>query len=193
MARYVTRIESALPQVEAFAYMADFANARLWDPSVSEARRVGEAPIGIGSAFDLVARFGGRDVPLRYEIVEYDSPRRVVLEAQRPGFVSRDTITVEPAGTGSVVHYDATLAFGGIGRLFDPVMQRIFNRVGARATRRDADCAELVTPSPGARLVDWTLEASVVGSFTRLGYHTRRRLFDWAPLQSLVSTARWQS
>ena len=100
MARYLTRIESALPQAEAFAYMADFANARLWDPSVSEARRVGEAPIGIGSAFDLVARFGGRDVPLRYEIVEYDSPRRVVLEAQRPGFVSRDTSRSSPPRTG---------------------------------------------------------------------------------------------
>ena len=133
MAHYLTRVESALPQAEAFAYMADFANARFWDPSVSEARRVGEAALGIGSAFDLVARFGGRDVPLRYEIVEFDSPRRVVLEAQRPGFVSRDTITVEPAGNGSVVHYDATLAFSGFGRLFDPVMQRIFNQVGARA------------------------------------------------------------
>ena len=42
-----------------------------------------------------------------------------------------------------------------------------------------------MTPSPRARLVDWTLEASVVGSFTRIGYHTRRRLFDWAPLPSL--------
>ena len=62
-------------------------------------------------------------------------PRRVVLEARRPGFVSRDTITVEPAGNGSAVHYDATLAFDWVGRLFDPVMQRIFNRVGARATR----------------------------------------------------------
>jgi Polyketide cyclase / dehydrase and lipid transport len=134
MARYRTTIESTLPQADAFAYMADFANARVWDPSVSEARRVDVGPIGIGSAFDLVARFGGRDVPLRYEIVEYDSPRRVVLEAQRPGFVSRDTITVEPAGSGSVVHYDATLAFSGLGRLFDPVMQRIFNRVGAQAT-----------------------------------------------------------
>jgi len=134
MARYVTRIESALPQAEAFAYMADFTNARLWDPSVRDARRVGEAPIGIGSAFDLVARFGGRDVPLRYEIVEYDAPRRVVLEARRPRFVSRDTITVEPAGNGSVVHYDATLAFGGPGRLLDPIMKRIFDRVGARAT-----------------------------------------------------------
>ena len=133
MARYVTTIESALPQAAAFAYMADFANARLWDPSVSEARPVDEAPLGLGSAFDLVARFAGRDVPLRYEIVEYDPPRRVVLEARRPRFVSRDTITVEPVGNGSVVHYDATLAFDGLGRLLDPVMQRVFDRVGSRA------------------------------------------------------------
>jgi NAD(P)-dependent dehydrogenase (short-subunit alcohol dehydrogenase family) len=36
-----------------------------------------------------------------------------------------------------------------------------------------------------ANRVDRTLEASVVGSFTRIGYLVRRRLFDWAPLQSL--------
>jgi len=42
-----------------------------------------------------------------------------------------------------------------------------------------------VTLSRGARLVDWALETSVVGSFTRIGYHTRRHLFDWAPLHSL--------
>jgi len=134
MATYVTTIESSLPADNAFAYMADFANAREWDPSVSEARPVGDGPLGVGSAFDLVARFAGRDVPLRYTIVAYEAPRRVVLEAQRPGFVSRDTITIEPAESGSTVHYDAVLAFSGIGRLFDPLMQRIFDRVGARAT-----------------------------------------------------------
>ena len=44
-----------------------------------------------------------------------------------------------------------------------------------------------MTPSPAANVVDWTLEASVVGSFTRIGYDTRRRLFDWTPLRSLAS------
>jgi len=42
-----------------------------------------------------------------------------------------------------------------------------------------------VTPSPLARLVDAVLEASVVGSFTRIGYLTRRRLFAWIPLDAL--------
>jgi dehydrogenase/reductase SDR family protein 12 len=42
-----------------------------------------------------------------------------------------------------------------------------------------------VTPAAGAALVDRVLEASVVGSFTRIGYHARRRLFHWRPLDSL--------
>ena len=134
MARYVSTIQSSLPQPEAFAYMADFANARIWDPSVTEARLVDGGPVGPGTVFDVVARFAGRDVPLRYVIVEYDAPRLVVLEARRPRFTSRDTIAVDAVAGGSVVRYDARLEFGGLGRLVDPVMQRIFNRVGADAT-----------------------------------------------------------
>jgi dehydrogenase/reductase SDR family protein 12 len=42
-----------------------------------------------------------------------------------------------------------------------------------------------LTPSPLARLVDSLLEASVVGSFTRIGYLARRRLFHWTPLADL--------
>lgn len=36
-----------------------------------------------------------------------------------------------------------------------------------------------------ARVVDAVLEAGVVGSFTRLGYDARRRLYDWTPLDEL--------
>jgi hypothetical protein len=133
MARYVTTIRSKLPPEAAFAYMSDFSNARIWDPSVSEAHQDGTGPIGLGSTFHVVARFAGREVPLSYEIVAFEPPARVVLEARR-GFVSRDTITVERAvGDGSAVHYDALLTFSGIGRLFDPLMQLVFNRVGAKA------------------------------------------------------------
>ncbi len=41
-------------------------------------------------------------------------------------------------------------------------------------------------PRSAAWLVDAILEASVVGSFTRIGYLARRRLFHWAPLESLT-------
>jgi hypothetical protein len=127
IARYITTISSTLAPEAAFAYMADFANAREWDPSVSRSQRVDD------STFDLTARFGGRDVELRYRVVERDPPRRVVLEAKGSGFTSRDTITVSAAGQGSEVHYDALLAFEGARRLLDPVMSRLFKRLGDEA------------------------------------------------------------
>lgn len=39
--------------------------------------------------------------------------------------------------------------------------------------------AGTTTGTPAARLVDRVLEATIVGSFTRLGYRARRRLFSW--------------
>ena len=99
---------------------------------MSEGRHVDEAPLGLGSVFDLVARLQARGVSLHY--------LRIVVVRHggscwaRRGFVSKDTITVEPMRRRVERHYDATLAFRGLGRLLDPVMQRVFDRVGARAT-----------------------------------------------------------
>jgi hypothetical protein len=132
MTSYATEIRSNLPPAQAFAYMADFANARFWDPSVSSAQQQGDGPVALGTAFDVTARFAKRSVELTYTIVEFAPPTRVVLEARR-GFVSRDTITVTPADAGSLVRYEAVLAFGAVGRLFHPLMQRIFDRVGEKA------------------------------------------------------------
>ena len=133
MARYVTTIESKLSPAQAFAYMADFSNALQWDPSVVDASRSGAGAVGNGSTFDLVVKFGGRKLPMRYAIVSYEEPRLVVIEAQQPSFTSRDTISVEPAGDGSSVHYDALLEFKGPGRALDPIMQLLFNRTGDKA------------------------------------------------------------
>ena len=132
MARYITTIESRLSPDEAFAYMADFSHAREWDPSVATAKRVGD--VGPDAAFDLVVRFGGRKLPLHYETAAFDAAQRcVVLQANNPRFVSRDTITVTPAAGGSSVHYDAALDLRGAARLFDRVLQLLFDRTGDKA------------------------------------------------------------
>jgi hypothetical protein len=136
VARFTTTVPSRSSQSDAFAYMAAFENAREWDPSVTEARRVTGEPLGVGTSFAIVSRFGPRRVALTYTIVRYEPERRVVLRAQSKGFVSTDTITVEPAGHASRVMYDAVLEFRGLGRLADPLMQLVFNRVGRRAAAR---------------------------------------------------------
>ncbi len=133
MARYRTMIDSTLPPEEAFAYLADFANARHWDPSVVEAARRDPAVLGQGSSFDLAVKFGGRTIPMRYAILSYDEPNVVVLESRKPRFTSRDEITVAEAVGGSSIRYDALLELKGVARAFEPILRLLLNRTGDRA------------------------------------------------------------
>jgi hypothetical protein len=133
MARFHTTIPSTLSQAEAFAYMAGFEHASEWDPTVRESRRLTPGELQVGTAFHVVSHFGGREVALRYEIVRLEPPRVVVLQARNASFTATDAITVEAAGEGSTVEYDAVLEFRGVRRLLEPVLQATFHRLGRAA------------------------------------------------------------
>jgi Polyketide cyclase / dehydrase and lipid transport len=135
MAQYRTTIESTWSPQEAFEYLSDFGNTRHWDPSVTRTRKLGDDPVGYGSAFLVVTRFQGREVELQYRITEYQPGQRVVMTAETPRLRSVDEITFEPAGasSGTRVTYNAALTLKGPYRLADPLLQRAFNRLGDAA------------------------------------------------------------
>ena len=74
-----TRTVSA-PVAEAFDYAANFENIQDWDPGVVTSQRVGDGPVAVGSAFDLVTVFKGR---------ESDMPTRSPNSTARAGSFSR--------------------------------------------------------------------------------------------------------
>ena len=134
MPRYKASISSSLAPDAAFAYMAAFENARDWDTTVTEARRLDDGPPRLGSRFHLISRFFGRDVPLEYEISGFDEPRRLVLDVTNPTFTGRDEIGVEPGGAGgSRVSYDATIRMRGAAKLLTPLVSVAFGRTSAKA------------------------------------------------------------
>lgn len=135
MPRYIATIPSAWPADRAFAYMADFSNAREWDPSVVSASRGDDGPVRPGSSFDLRVRAGKRVMDFRYEITRMDE-RTVVLRAMTPRFESIDTITVREDGARSEVRYDAYLTGRGAMRFANPLIGRTFHRMGAAAHER---------------------------------------------------------
>ena len=183
MAHYVARIPVSVTRSAAFADLSRFDRAAEWDPGVESGEMLTPEPVGVGSRFRLVARFLGRRIPLDYEIVEYDRDERIVLRAENRSVRSVDTITFEDDERGTVMVYDAQLDAKGIGRLADPVL---VDRLSShRRSRRGRPAyASLggagVTRFDGARrLADAALEATVVGSFSRIGFAARRALFDW--------------
>jgi len=134
MARYRTIIESTKSPDEVFDYLADFANAKEWDPGVMEGERLTSGPLGPGSRFRLVARFLGRRVPLEYEITDFDRGRRVVFQADDAVVRSIDEVRFGGAGDRTSVTYEADLRVKGpFGGLVDPLLGLAFRRIGDRA------------------------------------------------------------
>ncbi len=133
MSRYRRTITLDVPPAEAFAYLARFSNAAQWDPGVSRAEMVTPEPVGVGSTFELDVRAMGRDLPFRYEVIEHEPPTRVTLRAERHPFVSVDTIVVAPLDAGCTLTYDADLRLVGLFRVFSPLLDLAFRRIGDRA------------------------------------------------------------
>ena len=84
MARYRATIQSKKSPEEAFEYLADFANAREWDPGVVEGENLTGQPLGPGSRFGLVSRFLGRRVPLEYRVIAFEPPAGWCSKPIRP-------------------------------------------------------------------------------------------------------------
>jgi len=134
MARYRTEVVVPTALDTTFAYLSRFSSAQEWDPGVIRAQMVTPEPVGLGSRFTLTAVFLGAKVPLEYEIIEYDPPRRVVLAAENRSVRSTDTIWFNSATTGcTVVRYEAVLLPKGVARLADPLFALALRRVGERA------------------------------------------------------------
>lgn len=95
MARYVTKVRTPRSVEDAFAYMADLRNFAEWDPGVTAASLVeGDGP-GPDSAFAVTVKSPGRDLTLRYVIVEHSPPGFVRAVAEDRFLTSDDRITVE--------------------------------------------------------------------------------------------------
>lgn len=133
MAHYRGNIESDRSQAETFAYMAEFANVREWDPTVVEARALEDTEPALGSRFFVRVHWLGRDLPLTYEIVEFEPPRRLVLRAENSTSVSEDTVEVAPRDGGSLLTYEARVTLKGAARLADPLLGLAFRRLGDNA------------------------------------------------------------
>lgn len=114
--------------------MSDVARFAEWDPGVRAGKQVEGSGPGVGAAYDLLLA-GGQT--FRYRVESFEPNARYYMVARTSRFVSLDTVTVEKHGEHTLVTYDAELRTRGlVGKLplVDWGLQRIFNRIGARAS-----------------------------------------------------------
>jgi carbon monoxide dehydrogenase subunit G len=118
-------IEAGASPDEAFAFVADFSTTERWDPGIVSARRLDDEPVGVGSRFELVSRFGSREQTIVYEITRFDPPRSVTLVGEGETFRGTDVISFEPReGGGTRVRYEADLGLKGFASLALPFIRK---------------------------------------------------------------------
>ena len=127
------QIDTALGIGEAYAFVADFANAERWDPGVASSARLDVGPLGVGARYRLGIRMGGRVAPMEYEITLLEAPRRVVLEGRGSGVRAVDDITFSATPSGTRIDYVAEIRLQGLLRLLAPFAGGAFRRIGEHA------------------------------------------------------------
>ena len=134
MPRYIVRVRNSMPPSEAFAFTANLTNLTEWDPGVDRAEQVVGDGVGPTAVYDVAVKLPLGAMTLRYETVAFDGPAHsMTVIAKHALMTSKDTISAEADGTGSIVTYDAELKLNGVLGLGNPLLGLAFNRIGDRA------------------------------------------------------------
>ncbi len=132
MAHYQTSAPTTWSPEAAFDFMGDLRNFARWDPGVRGVRMVAGIAPGLGTAFDVAVRVPFGAMTLRYEVMTWERPGRLVVRAQTSTLISLDEILVEATPEGATVTYDADLALRVLG-VANPLLGLAFSRIGDRA------------------------------------------------------------
>jgi hypothetical protein len=127
MAPIVESIEIARSPAEVFAYLDQLDRHGEWQESIVSTSGVSSGPVGVGTrATDKRRAPGGMKVDATYEIVEYESPRRLRFQVVNGPVRPAGTVTVEALDGGTRSRVTLELAFQGhgIGKLFAPMARR---------------------------------------------------------------------
>lgn len=130
-------IEIQRPADDVFAVISDFSRNPEWQGGMRRAHWTSEPPLRVGSTYDQVARFLGRDVITSFEVVAFEPGRSVTIESRESSFPITVTRTVEPTGTDRS-RVTATIS-GQPGRFFflvAPLLRPLVERSVRRDYRR---------------------------------------------------------
>ncbi|MBA3525082.1 MAG: SRPBCC family protein [Geodermatophilaceae bacterium] len=125
-------VTAAKPLSVVYAYLADFANAQEWDAGTVSCRRI-SGDGGVGTRYENVSSFRGRESTLVYETRERDTDRRLVMRGTNKSVTAVDTMTFRGTDTGTEVTYVAEFTFHGLAKLATPLMGGPLNKLGDEA------------------------------------------------------------
>ncbi|MBA3233187.1 MAG: SRPBCC family protein [Propionibacteriales bacterium] len=128
-----------VPADRIYPYLADFETAKEWDSGTVRCNRT-SGDGGVGTTYDNVSKFLGRETTLVYTVTALEPDRLIAWKGENASVISDDTITLSPSGTGTQVTYLAEFTFNGFAKYLAPLLTPAVNKLGndTQKTLREA-------------------------------------------------------
>lgn len=130
-----------------FAFVADQTNAPRWQSGLESVRRVGDAPIGVGTENVFVRQFAGRRIESRNRFTRFEPGRFVEFSVPEGWLTGTASYRVEPlARDGATLTSQMDFRIHGPLKVLSPLLARIL----ARDSRADESRLKTLLESGGA-------------------------------------------
>lgn len=119
------------PVEEVFGFLEDVENNPKWLKGMRSCRWTSEAPVRVGSTYDQVAGFLGKQIVSSFVVTEHERPRKITIATTKSSFPITVTRLTEPLGDDAsrtrvreVVEGDPK----GFFRISEPLLRRVVER-----------------------------------------------------------------
>ena len=121
------RVDQPLDRV--YDYLRDFENSEEWDAGTVRTTRT-DGDGGVGTTYENVSRFMGKETTLTYVVVALERPRTIALRGENKTVVAHDTMQLTGDDTYTEVHYRAEFEFQGFAKYLEPLLTLPLKRLG---------------------------------------------------------------
>lgn len=134
----------ARPASEVFAFVADMSNNPQWQTGMQSCVWTSEPPIAVGSTYDQVAGFLGKEIRTSFEVTEFEANSKIRIESRSgpmPLDITRSVRALddETSAVTAIIRGDSS----GLFKIFTPVMKIMVNRSVQADYNRLKDLLEL--------------------------------------------------
>ncbi|MEO1435357.1 MAG: SRPBCC family protein [Bacteroidota bacterium] len=116
-------IKVAKPIGVCFEYLSDYRNRTQFIPFIDTVRLESAQTVGVGTQYTEIATVLGQDLATTYEVIEYESPNRIVVKALNAPFPIQSTVILESKGEHTLVKIDLDLELKGFLRIGRPLIR----------------------------------------------------------------------
>lgn len=116
------------PAADTWEVVADFARNPEWQRGMRKCSWLTDPPTRVGSRYQQMAKFLGREIHTTFEVVELEEGSSVTIDTVEGTFPITVTRSVAPTASGCEVTAHVRGDAGRLFRIFSPLLRRMVQR-----------------------------------------------------------------